>query len=126
MLDEVSLGAHYFEIGLMLRESMLINGLLFNSEIWYGVSKSDISELEEIDKLLLRKLLQAHSKTPIESFYLVVRNIQSSFLLFLFQSPNSKNARRFLFMIDSITFGSNNDDLKKKSLKIVLSHTQRG
>ena len=70
MLDEVSLGAHYFEIGLMLRESMLINGLLFNSEIWYGVSKSDISELEEIDKLLLRKLLQAHSKTPIESFYL--------------------------------------------------------
>ena len=49
---------------------MLINGLLFNSEIWYGLSKTDTSELEAIDKLLVRKLLQAHSKTPIESLYL--------------------------------------------------------
>ena len=70
MLDEVSFGEHFFEIALMLREAMLINGLLFNSEIWYGLSKNNISELEGIDKLLLRKLLNTHSKTPIESLYL--------------------------------------------------------
>ena len=54
----------------MLRESMLINGLLFNSEIWYGLTKNEIIELEGIDKLLLQKLLKAHSKTPNESLYL--------------------------------------------------------
>ena len=66
MLDEVSLGSHYFEIGLMLREAMLVNGLLFNAEIWYGLTKKNISELEEVDKLLLRKILKAHSKTPVQ------------------------------------------------------------
>ena len=29
-------------------------------------------------------------------------------------------------MIDCITYRSKNDDLKKKSLEFVLSHTQRG
>ena len=37
LLDTVSLGHHYFEIALLLRESMLINGILTNAQIWYGL-----------------------------------------------------------------------------------------
>ena len=54
----------------MLREAFLINGMLFNVEAWYGMTKKDIEELEEIDKILLRKILSAHSKTPVEALYL--------------------------------------------------------
>ena len=49
---------------------MFINGTLFNAEIWYGLSKADIKELEDLDKLLLRRILNAPISTPEESFYL--------------------------------------------------------
>ena len=104
MLDEVSFGEHYFEIGLMLRESMLINGLLFNSEIWYGLTKNDILELEGIDKLLLRKLLKAHSKTPIESLYLelgilpikyIIKNRRIMYLHYILTRDNTELISKF-------------------------------
>ena len=43
MPDIVSFGKHYFEIPLLLRESVFINGKLFNAEIWYGLTKEKIS-----------------------------------------------------------------------------------
>ena len=48
------------EVALKLRESMLINGILYNSEAWHGVTKKHIKELEALDDALLRKLLNAH------------------------------------------------------------------
>ena len=38
ILKSVSFGVHYFEIAARLREAMLVNGLLTNSEVWYGLS----------------------------------------------------------------------------------------
>ncbi len=72
LLEEVSLGVFYFEIAILLRETMLINGILGNAyaEVWYGLTKANISELEDVDKMFLRRILNAHSKTPIESYYL--------------------------------------------------------
>ena len=43
---------------------------LTNSEVWYGMHKSDISELEEDDKFLLRRILQVQDSACIESLYL--------------------------------------------------------
>ena len=31
---------------LMLRESMLINGTLYNAEAWYNMSRNEVKELE--------------------------------------------------------------------------------
>jgi hypothetical protein len=70
ILDEIPLGSNKVEIGLMLREAMLINGILFNSEAWHGVTKKDIKQLERIDETLLRGIVKAHSKTPTEFLYL--------------------------------------------------------
>ena len=70
LLNDVSLGAHYFEIALLLRESLFVNGLLTNWEVKYGLKETDLDNLEKLDKILLRKILNAHSKVPIESLYL--------------------------------------------------------
>merc|ERR1712105_149349 len=32
LLNDISLGSHYFEIAKILREAMLINGILFNAD----------------------------------------------------------------------------------------------
>ena len=49
---------------------MFINGIVTNAEVWYGASDTLIEDLEEVDELLLRKILNGHSKTPKEALYL--------------------------------------------------------
>ena len=45
ILEEIPLGKYKLEMGLKLRQAMLINGLLFNSDAWHSVSLQDISGL---------------------------------------------------------------------------------
>ena len=49
---------------------MFINGVLFNAEVWYGLTKAEINEFEKLDRLLLRKILAVPFSTPQEAFYL--------------------------------------------------------
>ena len=49
---------------------MLINGILFNSESWHGVTEKQVKSLEAIDESLLRTITKAHSKTPKEFLHL--------------------------------------------------------
>ena len=44
--------------------------MLTNAEVWYGIQQSEIDQLEEVDKLLLRRVLGAPDSTCIESLYL--------------------------------------------------------
>ena len=60
----------YFEIALSLREAMFINGILTNVEIWYGLTKTEIEELQLVDRLLLRRIVSLPSKTCNEALYL--------------------------------------------------------
>ena len=57
---------------MKLREVMLLNGILYNSEAWHGVTKEDVKTLEAIDESLIRALLKAHAKTAREFLYLEV------------------------------------------------------
>ena len=70
LINEISLGGHYFKIGLLYRDTNIVNGLLFNSEVRYGLRQTKIDILESIDEMYMRQLFGAHSKTPIEAFYL--------------------------------------------------------
>ena len=81
LVKKISLGSHYFDIGLLLRDTNLINGILFNSEVWYGMLQKHVEKLEKIDELFLRSLLDAHSKTAIEALYLETGKMPISFLL---------------------------------------------
>ena len=70
ILNEIPLGTRRTEIGLALREAWFINGCLFNSEVWVNVAAQDVQKLEVIDNKILRHILGAHSKVPVEFLHL--------------------------------------------------------
>ena len=70
ILDGLCLGAHYFTTALILRQSMLIQVLLSNSETWGRLLQKDIERMEGVDRMLLRKLLHVPISTPTASLYL--------------------------------------------------------
>ena len=47
-LETKSFGSKYFEITTTLRQAELINGILTNSEVWYGTTKAQIEELKNM------------------------------------------------------------------------------
>ena len=66
----VSLGEYYIEIALLFRESIFLNGILTNAEIWYSITENEIKEFEKLDKQLIRKFLKVPICTPHEALYL--------------------------------------------------------
>ena len=62
ILEEVDLGKHRVEVGLLLRKAILVNSLLFTAETWSGVKNSDLVRLEHVDLALLSSLVSGHSK----------------------------------------------------------------
>ena len=70
ILEELPLGPYHIPTGIKLREAMLLNGLLFNSECWYNLKESEVDKLSAIDEQLLRKILKTPSKTCKESLFL--------------------------------------------------------
>ena len=70
LLKELPIGQLRTQIGLILRDAWFVNGTLHNSEAWHGITKNTLKPLEAVDHHLLRQLLGAHSKTPLEFLYL--------------------------------------------------------
>ena len=69
MLSEINYGRFTIQTGLIFRDSIFMSKILLNSEIWHSLTKYQIEELEQIDRILFRNILDAHSKTGIEWFY---------------------------------------------------------
>ena len=69
-MKTVGFGSRYFKIAVTLREAHLINGMLTSTDILYGLRNKEIEQLEEVDKLLIRSILNAPILTCIESLYL--------------------------------------------------------
>ena len=83
ILEEIPLGRYKVEIGLILRKVMLLGCMLFNSEVWHCINEKNIRDLEKVDEYLLRRLLSAHPKTPIEMLYLETGAIPIKFIISL-------------------------------------------
>ena len=81
IMGEIPLGRYKLEIGLKLRQAMLLNGILFNSEAWHAVSETELRMLEVVDEHLLRSLVKGHSKTPLEFLYLETGAVPIRFIL---------------------------------------------
>ena len=81
LLRDIPIGNLKVQIGLELRQAWLLNGILFNSEVWHSVSDKDIAPFVEIDKYLLRGLLTAHAKTPLEHLYLETSALPVSYII---------------------------------------------
>ena len=75
IINEVPLGHWKIDAGLQLRQAMLLNCVLFNSEALHNVSQDDLNILEKVDEALLRGILKAHSKIPLEALFLETSSI---------------------------------------------------
>ena len=60
---------------------MLVNGLLFNSKAWHSVTNDDIKNLEKVDEIILRTLMQSHPKTPLEFLYLETGSLKIKYII---------------------------------------------
>ena len=70
IIDTLCFGPYLFEIAVLLRNSMLINGVLNNAEIWYNLLPSKIKLLESLDKIFFSRLFHVPGTTLAVSFYL--------------------------------------------------------
>ena len=70
ILEEMAFGRYLFEVAVILRDSLFVNGILTNLEASYGLTDSEIEELEKCDEQLLRIILECPCTTPKEMLYL--------------------------------------------------------
>ena len=80
-LGTIVYGPFYFEVAMMLRSSHLINGILTNAEAWYGLTRENIEQLEQVDEMLLRRVLEVGSCCPKEMLYLETGAIPLRFII---------------------------------------------
>ena len=66
MCIEISLGYQLFSVAKLLHQAIFINGTLLNMETWPHFNEKRIISFERIEQGFFRKILSAHSKTPIE------------------------------------------------------------
>ena len=104
ILEEMCFGKFYFDSALLLRESIFINGILSSIEATYGLTSQDVENLEILDRILLRKILSAHSKCPNESLYLelgvmpikfIIICRRLSFLHYILNRPDTDLLKQF-------------------------------
>ena len=81
MLKDVSFGVYHFEMGLLFRTSLLLNGILFNTEALFSLNDSHILSLEECDKYFMRQLFNVEATAPIESLYIETSTVPLRFIL---------------------------------------------
>ena len=70
ILETICFGPNYFEIALLLREALLINGTIYNSAVWYNLTSKDIRDIEQIDKIFFSRLFSTPKTTPFEAYFL--------------------------------------------------------
>ena len=100
LLEAVSFGNYYFQIALILREAMFLNSVLTNIEVWYGLKKCEIEELES----LLCQITNLPSTTPTEFLFLqtgcldiatIVKTRRVIYLQYLLKSDESSMLAKF-------------------------------
>ena len=105
ILEGIPFGDFYFEMAVILRESLLVSSMLSNSESWYNVSKAELELLETIDVQFLRSILRAPKSTPKEMLFLelgcvpfreLIKKRRISFLHYILNENQDSMMYKFL------------------------------
>ena len=80
LLKEISSGSHYFDIATTLRDSIFVNGFLWNLETWYNNKEQELKELEKIDKMLLKRMLNVPVSTPSALLYRIYNSSKKTYI----------------------------------------------
>ena len=70
VIHSVNFGYHTVEIALLLRDSVLLNGILTNIEVWHNIFNSEVEELDKIDRQFLQKIFGVPKSVPNAALYL--------------------------------------------------------
>ena len=62
IMESTYFGKYYFEVSMILRESLFLSSLLLNSEAWVNYTDKDIRVLEQCDEMLLSSILECDQK----------------------------------------------------------------
>ena len=65
ILNDVFFGPYFYQAALNLRMSLLLSSILLNSESWYNMTENDLKQLESVDNMLHRRILESPVSTPI-------------------------------------------------------------
>ena len=95
-------------MAVLFRQSMLINGILCNSELLYGLNKTHIEKLESVDVYLWRNVFSSMVITPIESYFIETNTTPIRYILM---------ARRLMYYWTLLN--KDDSELAKKRDKIV-------
>ena len=68
-------------MGLLLRQAMLISGMLFSAESWHSLTNQHIETLSKVDESLVQALVNCHPKVPKEFLHLETSTIPIKYLL---------------------------------------------
>ena len=72
ILDELPLASKHVETGLLLRQTVLLSSLLFNTESVGNYTESDINAMEAVDNIFLSNLITKRQKN--KHFFPSLRN----------------------------------------------------
>ena len=70
ILESTYFGKYFFEVAMVLRDSLFLSSLLLNSEAWVNYSEKDVRILEQCDEILLTKVLDCDANTSNAIKYL--------------------------------------------------------
>ena len=105
ILEGIPFGQFYFEVALILRNSLLVSSMLCNSETWYNITKAELDLLETVDVQLLRSILKAPKSTAKEMLFLelgcvpfreLIRKRRILFLHYILNEDPNSMMYRFL------------------------------
>ena len=103
---EMLAGAQHHELGVTLRNAMLISSLLTNSESWYNVPSANIETLEKVDEHMLRGILKAPRMSPRALLYLelgclpiryIIKTRRLMFLHYILSQTEDSLIKKFFF-----------------------------
>ena len=111
---------------------MLLSVLLFNSETWLRLSKKDMNRLEGVDRMLLRRIFQVPSSTPIAALYLEFGVIPIRFVMkmkrimylhhILTRDDDALIKRAFWAQVDKPVKGDWTEVVREDMMQIGLGH----
>ena len=114
LLSNISLGSFYFEISMILHESMYVNSIAFNIETWNYMSEKQIESLEACNIKYFESCLSSNPKTVREAYYIDLGKLSLKHII----------AKRKLMYLHNILRRENHEIIKKvylsQKLKPVL------
>ena len=105
ILEEIFFGKYYFSVAKILRESLFINSILLNSEVWYNLTNANIDELEKLDNILLRKIVEVgksvstaflHLELGTRPLRFIIKTRRIMFLQYVLKEKESSLLSQFL------------------------------